>query len=90
MWRRPLQLGPFAGRSGSSKSNPSQFCTSVQTLERGIHGVPPSAKIYLYESGARADTARALSGSYATNLALIGDAFHDVFYSAAARDGHVQ
>ncbi len=75
--------------SGSSKSNPSQFCNSVQTLEKGIHGVAPSAKIYLYETWARADTAQALSGSYTSNLALIGDALHNVFYSAAARDGHV-
>lgn len=55
---------PLTGSlSGTTKSNPSEFCASVEALEQGVHGVAPAARIYLYETWARADTAQTLSGS---------------------------
>ena len=84
--------------TGSTQSNPSNFCAAVSTIEHGVHAVAPAAAIYLYETWPRADWAQALAGdpsaagfaaAYASALASIGDAYHDVYYRAAALDGNI-
>jgi hypothetical protein len=96
---RPLTVA----LSGDSTSNPSNFCGSVQTIEAAVHAADTTAgasaaKVYLYETWARADEATALSGAvsspnfaanYATNLAAIGNFYHNVYNRAAASDGKV-
>lgn len=82
----------------STTSDPAGFCSSVQTIEQGVHTAAPSAKVYLYETWPRADLAQALAGSptssgftapYLANLALLGNANHNAYYSAAAHDGAI-
>ena len=89
--------------TGDSTSNPSNFCASVQTVEQAVHSADTAAaaaaaKIYLYETWPRADMAQTLAGSttasgfataYATALTNIGNAYHNVFYRAAAVDGQI-
>lgn len=80
-------------------SNPSDFCASVETIEKAVHGAAPAAKIYLYEPWPRADLASKLSGgdttatgfdtSYSANLSLLADANHNAYYSAALHDGNI-
>lgn len=71
-------------------SNPSGFCSSVQTIEQGVHGAAPSANVYLYETWPRADLAQQLtSDSYTDNLKKLGDANHNAYYSAASHDGAI-
>jgi len=91
---RPL---PYA-LTGDQTSDPRNFCDSVQTIEAGVHGSAPSANVYLYETWPRADLAQTLSGStaapgfatsYVANLTLLGNSYHNVYYSAAAHDGAI-
>ncbi len=91
---RPLTVA----LTGDSTSDPQNFCNSVQTIEQGVHSVASGAKIYLYETWPRADEAETLSGSttspgfaaeYASNLTVLGDFYHNVYYSAAAHDGQI-
>jgi hypothetical protein len=58
---------------------PSQFCSSVKTIEASVHAASPSANVYLYENWP-------FNPSSAT---LQGDEYHNIFYSADATDGHV-
>jgi hypothetical protein len=76
-------------QSLTPKGNPSNFCDSVQTIETAVHAAASSAKVYLYETWASADLAASLSGSYDTNLTTLVDAYHDVHFRAATRDGHI-
>ncbi len=83
---RPLTVA----LSGDSTSNPSNFCSSVQTIEAGVHAVAPTAKIFLYETPARADEAQALgSSTYSANLTALANQYHNVYYSAMANDGKI-
>ena len=76
--------------SGDSTSNPSNFCSSVKTIEKGVHAVNPTANIYLYETWARADEAENLgSSTYSTNLTNLFTSYHNVFYRAAVLDGNI-
>jgi len=83
---RPLTVA----LSGDSTSNPSNFCSSVKTIEQGVHAVAPTAKIFLYETPARGDEAQALgSSTFAANLTAIANQYHNVYYSAMQNDGNV-
>lgn len=91
---RPLPTALAAGGS----SNPSAFCSAVQSLEQAIHDKAPDASIYLYETWPRADGAQSLAGdtsssgfdaAYNNALAQIGDAYHDAYYGAAAKNGQI-
>jgi hypothetical protein len=91
---RPL---PSALADGGN-SNPSAFCSAVQSLELAVHKMAPSAAIFLYETWPRADGAQSLAGdpgasgfnaAYNAALAQLGDAYHDANYGAAARDGMI-
>ena len=91
---RPL---PYA-LTGNTASDPNAFCGAVQTIEQGVHGAAPAARVYLYETWPRADMAQTLAGSpsapgfaaaYAGALTTLGDAYHDVYYRAAALDGNI-
>lgn len=83
--------------SGSSNSNPAAFCTAVTSIEQAVHAASPSAQIYLYETGAPADTAYANSTStttfsdtaYRAALDQLTSAYHDAYLAAAAQDGHI-
>jgi hypothetical protein len=82
--------------SQDSKSNPSVFCNAVQSIEEGVHQVAPTANIYLYQTGAPADTAYEDSytssfsaSAYLNSLGQISDAYHDAYLSAAAQDGKI-
>jgi len=75
--------------SGDSTSNPSNFCSSVKTIEQGLHAsnVNPSASIYLYETWARADESEALvngSTTFAQAQTEITTSYHNVYYEAAS------
>ncbi|MEK6346489.1 MAG: hypothetical protein V4764_03355 [Burkholderia sp.] len=87
-----------AALTGSSVSNPKDFCASVQTIERAVHGAAPHANVYLYAPWARADLAQTLAGStsasgfaaqYQTALTALSDANHDAYANAAAADGAI-
>lgn len=95
-----LSLKPLPYALTNDKiSNPSNFCTSVQNIEKAVHGASATAKLYLYEPWPRADLADALSGgdpssagfstSYAANLSALADANHNAYYSAAQHDGNI-
>jgi hypothetical protein len=98
-----LQEASFENLTGSlsfnSASNPSAFCNAVTTIEQGVHAASPTAGVYLYETFAPADTGYldatknetvAFSPTtYLTDLDTITTAYHDVFVSAAAQDGHI-
>jgi hypothetical protein len=58
---------------------PSQFCSSVQAIEATVHTTSPAAKVYLYENWP-------IDPSKAT---LQVGQYHNIFYSADAKDGHV-
>jgi hypothetical protein len=82
----------------STVSNPAAFCSSVKTIEQGVHGAAAAAQVYLYEPWPRADLAQALAGSptgsnfsasYLANLTLLANANHNAYYSAAAHDGAI-
>ncbi|NKF23215.1 hypothetical protein [Solimonas marina] len=84
--------------AGDSNHDAAVFCSSVQSIETSLHNVAPSANVWLYETWPRADTAQTLAGStsssdfatnYADALQQLGDAYHDAYYRAAARDGDV-
>lgn len=84
--------------TGSSVSNPKDFCASVKTIESAVHGAAPHANVYLYEPWARGDLAQTLAGStsasgfaaqYQTELNALSDANHDAYYNAAATDGAI-
>lgn len=88
---------PYA-LTASKTSNPAGFCSSVATIEKGVHQVAPAANVFLYETWASGDTAQTLSGTagtsgyhakYLANLTLLSDADHNAYYNAAARDGTV-
>ena len=82
---RPLP----ASLSMNATSSPRNFCASVQTIEAAVHAAAPTTRVYLYETWAPADLAQMLAGSYATNLALLTQAYHDVYLGAAVHDGHL-
>lgn len=84
--------------SMDSTSDPKNFCTTVQTIEQGVHAAAPSANVYLYETWPRADLAKNLAGDpsasgftekYANALAALDNAYHNVYYSAALHDGAI-
>jgi len=80
-------------QSGTSSSNPQTFCNSVKTVEGGIHTANSAAKVYLYESWARADEIESYATSSSTTFAsaqsAITTSLHNVFYQAAANDGNI-
>jgi hypothetical protein len=96
---RPLTVA----LSGDSTSDPANFCASVGTIEAGIHTADTAAsaspaKIYLYETWARADEAAALSGptssppfaaNFAANITTLTNFYHNVYNRAATLDGKV-
>ncbi len=82
--------------SGNSSSKPATFCSAVSTIEQAVHGASPAAKLYLYETGAPADTAYLHSASagssdsaYLAALSRLTAAYHDAYLTAAAQDGHI-
>ena len=82
--------------SGDSTSKPASFCSAVSTIEQAVHAAAPAAGVYLYETGAPADTAYAYSisglfndAAYINALGLLTDAYHDAYLTAAAKDGHI-
>ena len=82
--------------SKNKKSDPSVFCDAVGTIEQGVHAVAPKANVYLYQTGAPADTAYEDSdttpfspSAYLTSLGKLTDAYHDVYISAAMQDGYI-
>lgn len=76
--------------TGDNTSNPSNFCSSVQTIESAVHAANSAAGVYLYETWARADEAQALgSSTYSANLTSLFNAYHNSYYRAAALDGHI-
>ena len=92
---RPL---PYA-LTMDKTSDPSNFCETVETIEKAVHGASPNAKVFLYEPWPRADLATTLSGGdtsatgfnskYLANLSILADANHNVYYSAAQHDGNI-
>ncbi|MFI4979757.1 MAG: hypothetical protein ACHQIO_05365 [Nevskiales bacterium] len=94
-----LSARPLTGAlTGSTQSDPANFCKSVQTIEQGVHAAAPSAAIYLYETWPQGEWAQALAGAptssgfataYANALAATGAAYHNVYYRAAALDGAI-
>lgn len=89
---------PYA-LTGNRLSNPEKFYSSVQTIEQAVHGKAANAKVYLYETWARADLAKILSGDnasatgfntqYAANLSALANANHDAYAQAAQQDGNI-
>ena len=88
---------PFA-LTASKTSDPAGFCSSVATIEKGVHQANLGANIYLYETWASGDTAQTLSGTagtsgyhakYLANLVSLSDADHNAYYSAASQDGAI-
>ncbi|ADW69461.1 hypothetical protein AciX9_2425 [Granulicella tundricola MP5ACTX9] len=83
--------------SGDSISKPATFCSAVGTIEQGVHAAAPSASVYLYETGAPADTAYGNStassafsdSAYLSALGTLTDAYHDAYLTAATQDGHI-
>lgn len=58
---------------------PSQFCSSVKTIERAVHSAAPLAKVYLYENWPF-DSA---------NATLQAAQYHNIFYSSEATEGQI-
>jgi hypothetical protein len=94
-----LSLLPIPGSiSQSSISDPSDFCKSVQTIEKGVHAAAPAANVFLYETWAPGDLAASNSGNmadpafrenYSQSLLNLGFDYHNVYYSAAMHDGDI-
>ncbi|WP_375249895.1 hypothetical protein [Sphingomonas sp.] len=91
---RPLP----ASLTGNASGRPATFCSSVQTIEAGIHAVAPTADVYLYETWPSGATAQQLSGSttasdfparYAAKLEAIRAAYHASYFGAAQKDGRI-
>ena len=80
--------------SGSSNSDPASFCSAVSSVEAGVHAVAPAARVFLYETGAPADTAYQLStakapfsdAAYLSALGTLTSAYHDAYLSAAMKN----
>ena len=83
--------------SGNPRSTPANFCSAVISIEQAVHLAAPSARVYLYETGAPADTAYSLSNpsgtmsafsdsAYLKALQQLTDAYHDAYLSAAKKD----
>jgi hypothetical protein len=88
---------PYA-LTASKTSDPAGFCSSVATIEKGIHQAQLAANVYLYETWASGDTAQTLSGTagtsgyhakYLANLLSLSNADHNAYYSAASHDGAI-
>ncbi|WP_367866494.1 hypothetical protein [Pedobacter sp. WC2423] len=89
---------PYA-LTNSNISNPANFCSSVQTIEKAVHTASSAAKVYLYEPWPSADLAETMSGgnpdasgfsaNYAANLMTLANANHNAYYSAASHDGNI-
>lgn len=82
--------------SQDSQSDPATFCSAVSTIEQGVHGVAPSANVYLYETWAPADTAYEDSfttsfspSAYLESLNVLTAAYHDAYLSAATHAPHI-
>jgi len=85
--------------TNSDISNPANFCSSVQTIEKAVHSASSAAKVYLYEPWPSADLAETMSGgnpnasgfsaNYAANLTTLANANHNAYYSAASHDGNI-
>lgn len=81
--------------TGNGNSNPASFCSAVDTIESGIHAVAPNAQVYLYATGAPADTAYQLTTAagpfsnkaYLSSLSTLTAAYHDAYLSAALHNG---
>lgn len=79
--------------SSNAKSNPADFCSAVATIAAGVHAVAPAAKVFLYATGAPADTAYQLAtadsafthAAYMAALESLTNAYHDANLSAATR-----
>jgi len=80
-----------------SNSNPASFCTAVNTIEAAVHTTAPNARIFLYETGAPADTAYRLStaaapfsdSAYLLSLETLTSAYHDAYVSAASQNQRI-
>ncbi|MBB5637497.1 hypothetical protein HDE68_003412 [Pedobacter cryoconitis] len=89
---------PYA-LTNSNISNPADFCSSVQTIEKAVHGASAAAKVYLYEPWPSADLAETMSGgdpsaagfktNYMNSLTTLANANHNAYYSAASHDGNI-
>ena len=85
--------------SFDKKSNPQEFCRAVATVEQGVHAASPKASVFLYATGAPADTGwidatengtTAFSAStYLSDLNILTSAYHDAYLTAAIQDGHI-
>lgn len=80
--------------SSNSKSDPANFCSAVGNIAAGLHAAAPNAKVFLYATGAPADTAYTLTASqgsfsdsaYLKSLSTLTNAYHDANLSAATHD----
>jgi hypothetical protein len=88
-----------AALANGGNSNPADFCKSVRMLGHDIRAASSTAAIYLYETWPRADGAQALAGdparagfaaAYDNALAMLGTAYHDAYYRAAALAGDIR
>jgi len=79
-------------------SNPPAFWASVQTIEQAVHAVAPKAQIFLYETWASGDLAKAIAGDtsqpdfeekYFKALDELLDTNLASYRCAAQRDGKV-
>jgi hypothetical protein len=78
--------------SGTSSSDPNTFCNSVKTIEQGVHAQNSAAKVYLYQTWARADEAHSLvngSTTFAQALGELTSSYHNTYYQAATNDGSI-
>ncbi len=83
----------------NSKSDPQAFIDAVQSIEKGVHAAAPDAGVYLYATGAPADTAYLdatangasfSSERYLKSLGELTVAYRNAYQTAADRDGHIR
>lgn len=78
--------GPVPTRHGGQ---PARFFEYATRLEQAVHTANPTAKIYLYQTWARADlTYPAGKGYSGLPLDSMTHDLHAAYYQEAARDGH--
>jgi hypothetical protein len=84
--------------TNSEISDPPGFWASVQTIEQAVHAVAPKAQIFLYETWASGDLAKAIAGDpsqpdfeekYFKALDVLLDTNLASYRCAAQRDGNV-
>ena len=72
---------------GDTTGNRPTFIQNVQKLERLIHTANPAAKIYLYETWARANLTYPPGTPYfGQSIFVMGHELHDGYYAAFAND----